>query len=459
MLLRCFSIFLLIGLVLGCNRSSEDTNTYFGGEIINPKENFIVLLNANKVIDTFYLDQNNRFLEKLEVSKEALFYFQHGSENQYVYIEPQDSILIRLNTWDFDESLVFSGKGGERNNMLLNCFLQSEQDEEKIFPFYSLSPVVFKQKMDSILSVKQYQFEEFIAMDSNETFAFHQLLNIALTYPVYAKMEGYPFHLSKANSMALSKIHQQFYSYRNDINIRKDSLLYFHAYRDFMVSYMYNLAFSNNTDNQVYSSRFTSELLKIISQKIKTEDTKNTFLKKTIISYFYKTVSEHKEDTAFDTFFKLSSSQKNNKNVQALLVDSKKLLKYKKIPNFSVVDFNNAKKDSRSIFDQKKTVLSFWNPSYTSKAYIASKINYFNKKYPEIQFIVIQIGDSKKQRIEQLDIKTQFFIDSESNANSFLTSKMPRTILMNEKGIITESFTALSSKKIYTQVASLMKRD
>ena len=49
---------------------------------------------------------------------------------------PTDSVLMYLNTWDFDESLIFSGKGGSKNNFLINLYLQQEKNEKN-----------FKQKL------------------------------------------------------------------------------------------------------------------------------------------------------------------------------------------------------------------------------------------------------------------------------------------------------------------------
>ena len=39
-----------------CDSDKKETLTYFGGKIINPKSNHVVLFSLDKVIDTFYLD-------------------------------------------------------------------------------------------------------------------------------------------------------------------------------------------------------------------------------------------------------------------------------------------------------------------------------------------------------------------------------------------------------------------
>ena len=60
-------VYFLIALSLSFFSCEEDKkanlngNAFFGGEIINPNSNFVVILKDNKVLDSVYLDQNNRF--------------------------------------------------------------------------------------------------------------------------------------------------------------------------------------------------------------------------------------------------------------------------------------------------------------------------------------------------------------------------------------------------------------
>ena len=59
--------FILLSILLTSMTSCKDGLiggnhvAYFGGEIENPKNNFIVFMKNDKVIDTFYLDKDNRF--------------------------------------------------------------------------------------------------------------------------------------------------------------------------------------------------------------------------------------------------------------------------------------------------------------------------------------------------------------------------------------------------------------
>jgi len=77
-----------------CNENIETEDaTYFGGEIINPKDDFVLLYKDDVLIDSVALDEKNRFLYKFNDFTSGLYHFNH-KEYQYVYIEPTDSIVL-----------------------------------------------------------------------------------------------------------------------------------------------------------------------------------------------------------------------------------------------------------------------------------------------------------------------------------------------------------------------------
>ena len=114
--------------------------------------------------------------------------------------------MLRLNTWYFDESIVFAGKGAERNNMLIDCFLEDEKDNRMFYKLNLLEPKEFQVKADSLLDTKLKTFDEYIAKNQNETPGFKHILKTALTYPIYAKKERYPVAHSKVSNQAILKI-------------------------------------------------------------------------------------------------------------------------------------------------------------------------------------------------------------------------------------------------------------
>jgi hypothetical protein len=220
-----FSLLLLFAL--GCAKKNENSKTFFGGKIINPKTKFVVLYSNDKIIDTLLLNNRNKFLATYDNLEEGLYYFEHGNENQYVYLEPKDSLMLRLNTWDFDESLVFAGKGAERNNILIDIFLEGEHERKLFYQLNNLEPIAYKTKIDSIIKFKLETYNEYIATHPNETESYLKILKIALTYPIYSKVERYPInHIYTSRKKEFPKTAASFYSYRTDLEYNNNALMY-----------------------------------------------------------------------------------------------------------------------------------------------------------------------------------------------------------------------------------------
>ena len=183
-----------------------------------------------------------------------------------------------------------------------------------------------------------------------------------------------------------------------------------------------------------YSSEFTNDLLKTIHKNISSSESKNALLKQTVIQHFYRKSSCNINEDAFNTYFKLSTNDKDIDHVRLLLKDSKSVTKGDKLDNFEVVDFNKSKHNIKELVKGKNSVIFFWNPDYVSETYITSRMNFFKNNFPKIHFIQVKIDGNSNDRIKDLDIKNQFYIDKTSSANNFLTSKMPRSIIVDKHG-------------------------
>ncbi|APZ47227.1 hypothetical protein BW723_13455 [Polaribacter reichenbachii] len=446
--------------LFSCNSDKKSTTTYFGGKIINPKTNHIVLHSMDKVIDTFLLDSKNKFIGEIKNANEGLYYFYHGNEKQHIYLEVADSVMIRLNTWDFDESLVFAGKGAERNNVLIDCFLEGENDQNLFYKYNRLSPTEFKQKADSVINIKLNRFNEYIDQHPKETIGFKQALKTALTFPIYSRIERYPLmHTKYTTDGNFPSLSSNFYNYRNNISINKDSLMYYPPYSRYIRNYLYNktYALGHPPMKNKYSSEFTVDLLNIIDKEIITSRSKNAFLRQTIISHFYNKSSCDINAKAFDTYFKLSTNDEDKMLLKNLVNDTKLITANDQLPNFNITNYSDAKHKVYDIIKGKNTLLFFWSPEYVSRSYIETRIIFLSKNYPNIQFIQVMIDGNKGERIQKLDIKNQFYLDKSSEAHQFLTSKMPRSILINKRGKVINGYGSIASKNLNPYLEELSK--
>ena len=55
---------------------------------------------------------------------------------------------------DFDESLVYTGRGAKKNNYLINMYLKSEEDNKKVLKYSQLEPELFENHLDSLSAIR-----------------------------------------------------------------------------------------------------------------------------------------------------------------------------------------------------------------------------------------------------------------------------------------------------------------
>jgi hypothetical protein len=141
-------------IIFSCNNQEDGAplSTYVGGEIVNPKGDYIVFYKDEQFLDSVKLDANNNFIYKVENIKPGLYSFSH-KEYQVFYLKPSDSLMLRVNTLDFDESLSYTGIGAERNNFLMEMFLQNEKEIILMPKLYKLAPLDFEEKLDSLIKI------------------------------------------------------------------------------------------------------------------------------------------------------------------------------------------------------------------------------------------------------------------------------------------------------------------
>ena len=72
-------------------------------------------------------------MHKFDSLTPGLYTFKHHPEYQYVYFDKNDSLMLRVNTFDFDNSIVYCGRGDEKNNFLMELFLKNDADRSLMY--------------------------------------------------------------------------------------------------------------------------------------------------------------------------------------------------------------------------------------------------------------------------------------------------------------------------------------
>lgn len=410
MIKKIFSNIFLASLLLffACNEKEDAVTVWIGGEIVNPTSNYIILAQGNKVIDTVLLDSNNFFLYRSDALKEGLYIIRHN-ETQVMYVESGDSLMLHLNTIDFDESLAYSGKGAEKNNLLMSFFLINENENKVLPQWYTLSPDAYTQKIDSLKVSKEALYDQFLNKHPNATEGFKKVARVSIDYDYYLKKELYAL----GNTHRAASIDDSFFAYRQQIDINNEKLRYYYPYYRFLLVYFDNLAAKQLGDaSERYSYEFSNARLNAIQQAISNDSIRNNLARNTALRFYFNGHRKQDELEKFLTDFdNINNNPKYIAEVQKVHNTAIKIAAGKTVPNISLLTADNNVTTLHELID-KPTVLFFWSYKYLRQAEsIHNRAGELKAKYPEYNFISINTDDHFRRW--RNFIRTQKYEDSE----------------------------------------------
>ncbi len=475
-ILRYFTLISFLSCFLfSCNTTEKNKrkNTYFGGEIVNPNTNYVILSKDLDHNDTIFLDRNNRFMHKIENYEDGLYYFKHNPENQVILLEKGDSILIRLNTLEFDESLVFTGDGAEKNNFLIDLFLQNEIEREELrrvdfrFPTYH-----FKKKQDSLLNLKLIRYEKLVKKNNLSNLA-KKLTQASLIFDYYTRHELYfnsRYEMGGLN--ATKNMSTTFFSYRNKINFNDDELKRLYSYNRFLNYYFINSSLSNYANKlSKYSDQSGSTLYKLglIDSLIKHPFIKNNLLRRFTTDFLLDSKNDFESNKVLKHYLSISSNKKSQRELKKLARSISKLRPNKVIPNQDLITSKGETVKLSSLFKKPITALYFWSmESKDHHVRAHKKTARLSTIYPNIDFIAINTDSEQTKNWLKTIKRHQYNLNYEyefkypkCSSEELVIHYRNKVILVDQEGKIinpnTDLFASLFEKQLmqYTQLASL----
>lgn len=455
MYMKHLYLIIFTALTLSCqkNTDSASTTTYFGGQIINPNDDYVLLFKDDVLIDSIILDTNNRFLLQIDSLVPGLYNFKHKPEYQYIYFEPGDSILIRLNTLEFDESLVFSGKGSEKNNFLIDSFIENENEEGLMYDLYDLSPDDFEKAIDSLHNRRLNKYNTFL-LNNKLSQNSRELIAAGIDYPFYTAKEVYPFmHKNKWGKPTMNELPDSFYGFRKEVDFNNENLSHFRLYINYMTFYFNNLSYEMcqkkcNEEILEKSLHYNIHKLALIDSVIAVDDIKNLLFRNTAYSYLFSNHAHLNDEKFLKYFFQYSTDQKHDKEIDNLYHNIQNVQKGRVLPTIYLY---NANGDSVNIHKTslatKGTVYYFWS-IYRQRHFrsLMKKIPLLREKYPEINFVGININDEPEKwlgliNLHNFDRENQYRTTNFNKMREILV--MPtinKTIITDSKGRIVNAF-------------------
>lgn len=454
MIKNYFNYFLLVSVVgfsllTSCKKGFEADNytAYFGGEIMNPQEKYVLFLKDNKVVDTLYLDKNNRFFHKFDSLTPGLYTFKHHPEYQYVYFDKNDSLMVRLNAFDFDNSVVFCGRGDEKNNFLMELYLKNEADKSMMFDIFDRDVSNFTKNIDSIYAIKNsFYLKEKAAVGWNEQFDL--IAKASLDFHHMTKKEMYPYaHQFRTGENIRMQLPKNYYSHRKNVDLDNAALTNYSPYIKYVSVMLNNVALQNNTqDLNEASLEHNIAKLNITDTLIKNPKVKNAVLNNIAMMYMLEDQNMYNNQKFVERYLELSSDKVLEKEVSEIYNAVQNLKVGNTLPNIELIDRNNKVYDLQKLI-KKPTVLFFWTTPADSHIMAShKKVFEFKSKFKNYDFIAININDSDfkwKKALKRHDlttVKELHAVDFEAIRKLWVITKVHRVIILNKDGTIKNGF-------------------
>ena len=372
-------ILLFISLLILSSCKNDNKQTFFNGKILNKSSEKIILSVDENPLYNSLISESGNFSITIDSLESGLYNFFLQPEFQYVILEEGDSIYIRLNSLDFDESLVFMGKGSAKNNFLIDVFLKNEEHNDILNSYYNASFDDFLIKVDSLFNNQKELFKEF-KQNNRLSYLSENLILDAIKYPLLEKIQSYLV----SNNLDLKRLKIDYSKYEIDFN--NNSISSYKPYIDFIYLYSFNLTKSISDRN------FQVERLKILDSLVQSDDIKSKLFRFLAFEILLKEKSLKEKRIFFEEFKNISDYSSINNEVEILLKNQLQLSPGKSFPSIKGYGLNGSIKDISTIYNKK--IIFFW--SYDQNAHFNSiyqKINSLENKYLLYKLISLNIND------------------------------------------------------------------
>ncbi|MDI1255300.1 MAG: hypothetical protein PSV16_04295 [Flavobacterium sp.] len=449
----------LLTLFTSCNKQFKDDNytAYFGGEVTNPTNPYVLFCRGSQVLDTIMLKKDNTFFIKFDSLTPGLYTFKNEPEFQYVYFDKNDSIMVRINTDEFDESIVFCGRGEEKNNFLMELYLKNEEDKKKIYDVFDYDYPKFKKNVDSTYAIKKVFYDtkkkELEWSDDFDIYA-----QACLNFGHYTKKEIYPIvHKARTGTDIKKDLPKDFYDYRQNIDFNNLKLKEYSPFVKYLTYMLNNVALSNdltpNTSPADMALDMNIRKMNIADTLFKNEKIKNTILNNIAFTYLLEDQNIVNNKKFLDKYHVLSTDTSQHNEILKIGNAIQLLKTGNKLPEVALVDEKN-QPVSINAYIKKKTVIFFWTESLESHLAAAhKKIMEMEKSHPDYHFIGICVDNNQNNWLKLLS-NYKFDGVTELRAANFedmkekwVINKIHRTMILNPDGTIENAFVSLFDVK------------
>lgn len=121
---------LLFGVLSVIGQAKEQIK--FTAKIANRNSDSLVIRGGGEFRKVIKIDKNGLFESTFEAPK-GFYNFSDGVESSSLFLNPNSEVNLTMDAKQFDETIVYKGKGVNESNFLAKYFLQNEKFQEEAF--------------------------------------------------------------------------------------------------------------------------------------------------------------------------------------------------------------------------------------------------------------------------------------------------------------------------------------
>jgi hypothetical protein len=440
-------------LFTSCKKSefaADNHTAYFGGEVENPQNRYVLFCQNNKVIDTLPLNKDNTFFKKFDSLAPGLYSFKHEPEYQYVYFDKNDSLRVHIDSKDFDQSIVFCGRGDQKNNFLMEMFLRNEKEKNNMFEIYDYDVKKYNAYIQKVNEANR-KFYQSKKEEINWTDDFDVYAQGMFLYPHYTRKEIYPIiHKMRTGHDVTHQLPKNYYDFRKSIDFSNEKLTDFNPfvlYLNLMLNNVGSIHYHNHFTEVDLALKTNINKLKIADTLLKNEKVKNIVVNSIAFQYLLEDQNMVNNQEFLKHYYKIATDKSKKNEILKLGKSIGRLTNGKPLPDVLVQSLDGKSLPASKLI-QKNTILFFWSDKLSSHLIAAhKKAKELQLKYPNYEFVAINLDSgfsTWKKALEKYDfgsIRQYHCNNFEDIKNKWAITKIHRTLIINKDKTIKNGFT------------------
>lgn len=139
---------LLLSVGFSFAQTTTKGKVKFTAKIENRNSDTLTVFGPNKFKQIIPVNKKGIFEATFEVT-DGLHQFSDGSESSLMYLRGGDDIKLTLNAKEFDETIVYTGKGAKESNFLAQKALSDEKFEMELEGLLEKDEATFKSALET----------------------------------------------------------------------------------------------------------------------------------------------------------------------------------------------------------------------------------------------------------------------------------------------------------------------